>query len=58
MSYECPNCGSKELVVVQCTVIGIMPLEDDGFIFEGSTQDEIVKCKNCEHKNYIGNFVE
>ena len=60
MSYACPKCGNKEkLFVIQATVIGKMPLTDDGFeLINGDTTDEIVECKNCGNIDKIKNFTE
>lgn len=48
--YRCKKCGDKDnLYVTSCTVAGEMHLNDEGFIIEGDTEDEVVLCKKCGH---------
>lgn len=58
MSYKCPNCGSKDLFIKQCTVTGKMRLCDDGFLIEGDTHSEIVKCNDCQVTGDLWQFMK
>lgn len=58
MAYMCPKCGECErLFVVRATVIGDMPIADDGFEITGSTEDEVILCKECTYEADIGTFI-
>lgn len=56
--YHCPMCGSSELEVIDCRIVGHMPLSDEGFIPQGDTTDEIVLCKFCSHKEKMDAFMD
>jgi transcription elongation factor Elf1 len=58
MKYACPKCGSEDVSVIRCYVEGDMPLAEDGFVVYGSTSEEVVMCKNCDHKARIGDFIK
>jgi hypothetical protein len=56
--YHCPMCGSTDLEVIDCRVIGHMELTDEGFIPEGDTTDEIILCRFCSHKDKMQRFMD
>jgi len=56
--YECPKCKSTDLVVIECLVMGVMPLSEDGYEVEGDTYKEKVRCQKCQHETDIEKFIK
>ena len=54
--YKCPKCGSDDLRVTACMVSGSMLLTAKGYDIDGSSDEEIVACMECDYESGIDEF--